>query len=259
MDADENPPMPRRPLAETNLLVHLEEQLGFLRSSTAAFDSGDPREAKRLAVTLRTLLHDTKHSRSLLGQLGRKTDKFWNTAVPDKPGNLLAYGGLVGVQLGPGDMKYAPRFDDFGGSWIDFETWWNAPVLRERGAPALSRRDVVLTAADQDGGAHVDSGLDEGYARFAHDNALGAAGGDAIGPLRPLEGGVPATIRQIAHEVLRTLIPDHRMSRAPGGGAAPAVVIDQPRVTIGAKPRKVGRNDPCSCGSGKKFKKCCGK
>jgi uncharacterized protein YecA (UPF0149 family) len=22
---------------------------------------------------------------------------------------------------------------------------------------------------------------------------------------------------------------------------------------------KVGRNDPCSCGSGKKFKKCCGK
>jgi uncharacterized protein YecA (UPF0149 family) len=21
---------------------------------------------------------------------------------------------------------------------------------------------------------------------------------------------------------------------------------------------KIGRNDPCSCGSGKKFKKCCG-
>lgn len=25
------------------------------------------------------------------------------------------------------------------------------------------------------------------------------------------------------------------------------------------KPRKIGRNDPCSCGSGKKFKKCCGR
>ncbi|WP_246628562.1 SEC-C metal-binding domain-containing protein [Methylomagnum ishizawai] len=23
--------------------------------------------------------------------------------------------------------------------------------------------------------------------------------------------------------------------------------------------KKVGRNDPCPCGSGKKFKKCCGK
>jgi uncharacterized protein YecA (UPF0149 family) len=22
--------------------------------------------------------------------------------------------------------------------------------------------------------------------------------------------------------------------------------------------RKIGRNDPCSCGSGKKYKKCCG-
>ncbi len=26
-----------------------------------------------------------------------------------------------------------------------------------------------------------------------------------------------------------------------------------------AKPKKVGRNDPCPCGSGKKFKKCCGR
>ncbi len=24
-------------------------------------------------------------------------------------------------------------------------------------------------------------------------------------------------------------------------------------------PRTVGRNDPCPCGSGKKYKKCCGK
>ncbi|HAV61403.1 MAG TPA: hypothetical protein DCY13_03455, partial [Verrucomicrobiales bacterium] len=24
-------------------------------------------------------------------------------------------------------------------------------------------------------------------------------------------------------------------------------------------PPKVGRNDPCPCGSGRKFKKCCGK
>jgi uncharacterized protein YecA (UPF0149 family) len=26
-----------------------------------------------------------------------------------------------------------------------------------------------------------------------------------------------------------------------------------------AAAQKVGRNDPCPCGSGKKFKKCCGK
>jgi len=31
-----------------------------------------------------------------------------------------------------------------------------------------------------------------------------------------------------------------------------------PKQVVNAAP-KVGRNDPCSCGSGKKFKKCCGK
>ena len=29
--------------------------------------------------------------------------------------------------------------------------------------------------------------------------------------------------------------------------------------TVVRETAKVGRNDPCSCGSGKKFKKCCGK
>jgi uncharacterized protein YecA (UPF0149 family) len=29
-------------------------------------------------------------------------------------------------------------------------------------------------------------------------------------------------------------------------------------VVMGSK-EKIGRNDPCPCGSGKKYKKCCGK
>ena len=29
-------------------------------------------------------------------------------------------------------------------------------------------------------------------------------------------------------------------------------------VTVRRKEKKVGRNDPCPCGSGKKYKKCCG-
>jgi uncharacterized protein len=31
-----------------------------------------------------------------------------------------------------------------------------------------------------------------------------------------------------------------------------------PAAPAGAKPVKVGRNDPCACGSGKKYKRCCG-
>ena len=45
-----------------------------------------------------------------------------------------------------------------------------------------------------------------------------------------------------------------------GGGAtsAPAPEIQLPRVTIRRDTPKVGRNDPCPCGSGKKFKQCHG-
>jgi SEC-C motif-containing protein len=32
----------------------------------------------------------------------------------------------------------------------------------------------------------------------------------------------------------------------------------QPGTTVRREAPKVGRNDPCPCGSGKKFKKCCG-
>lgn len=34
---------------------------------------------------------------------------------------------------------------------------------------------------------------------------------------------------------------------------------DEASQTTPSKPAKVGRNDPCPCGSGKKYKKCCGK
>jgi len=34
---------------------------------------------------------------------------------------------------------------------------------------------------------------------------------------------------------------------------------ETPRPIVRADHEKVGRNDPCPCGSGKKYKKCCGK
>ncbi len=44
---------------------------------------------------------------------------------------------------------------------------------------------------------------------------------------------------------------------APGAGPGFKIGSGGP-VTVEA-PRKIGRNDPCICGSGKKYKKCCGK
>ena len=34
---------------------------------------------------------------------------------------------------------------------------------------------------------------------------------------------------------------------------------EQKESTTIRKEKKIGRNDPCPCGSGKKYKKCCGK
>jgi peptide deformylase len=36
-------------------------------------------------------------------------------------------------------------------------------------------------------------------------------------------------------------------------------VVDRDYRTVRNEPGRVGRNDPCTCGSGKKYKKCCGK
>ena len=48
--------------------------------------------------------------------------------------------------------------------------------------------------------------------------------------------------------------------RLPGAPAAPARVggDDAPVQTVRRDEPKVGRNDPCPCGSGKKYKKCHG-
>jgi preprotein translocase subunit SecA len=41
--------------------------------------------------------------------------------------------------------------------------------------------------------------------------------------------------------------------------SGPSAPEEKKRQPVRAKSDKVGRNDPCPCGSGKKYKKCCGK
>ena len=49
----------------------------------------------------------------------------------------------------------------------------------------------------------------------------------------------------------------HESSSAPIRKPAAASVLQAPR-SVSSPPRKVGRNAPCPCGSGKKYKHCCG-
>jgi hypothetical protein len=62
----------KRDQTREDLVAHLREQYGFLAVSCELFDQGNEAEAKRIAVAIRTLVHDTPASHSLLEQLGYK-------------------------------------------------------------------------------------------------------------------------------------------------------------------------------------------
>jgi SEC-C motif len=260
--------MVKRPITLSELQAHLEQQLGFLERSAASFDEGYESEAKRLAVTLRVLLHDTPKSHSLLGQLGKADQAFADTALDFDPTNPVPHGGLVFEALGPPKTRHVALLDDAPvcGS-TPFHAWWTAPLFVDNERKILTRRDLILVAANQDGGAHVDPALDETYDKLSRLNSMGLFAVEN-GEARPMDGPERAAIRQITHEVLKTLKPGYekRPSHQAGviiGGIS--VVIEktaagQPRPAAAkAATRKIGRNERCPCGSGKKYKHCCGR
>jgi hypothetical protein len=149
--------MAKRPITRSELRAHLEQQLGFLELSAASFDEGYESEAKRLAVTLRVLLHDTPKSHSLLGQLGKADQAFADTALDFDPTNPVPYSGLVFEALGPPKTRHVALLDDAPvcGS-TPFHAWWTAPLFVDNERKILTRKDLILFAVNQDGGAHVD-------------------------------------------------------------------------------------------------------
>lgn len=199
--------------SRADLVRHLDEQMEFLGNSSELFDQGKRLEAKRLATTLRILLHDTKQSKSLLGQLGAiPGSQFLNTAKSISKGNLVGDFGLTNMRLGNPVEHIAPLSSHGGeGDWLPFHTWWSEQAVfraaaEEKNQPeedrlTFSRRDLVLNVADKDGGAHVDAELTPEYAALSRFNALGfvvSYGGSAA---VPIEDPVPPALRQIAYEV----------------------------------------------------------
>lgn len=245
---------------ESELERHLADHIGFLRSSADAYDNGQDGEAKRLAVSLRVLCHDSKASHSLLGQLDRLSASFLSTALPHEQGNLSTHGGLVMVAADGAQSRYVAMLDDVPYKrWLRFEDWWNEVVFVDDRRESLSRKQLVLAVANQDGGAHVDPALDDTYARLARHNSLGWVVSTGTGT-QPIPKAERAAIRQIAHEALKTLVPSYRKKPVEKaqmffGGA---MIHDGPTVPPLPPIATVGRNDPCPCGSGRKFKKCHG-
>ena len=77
--------------------------------------------------------------------------------------------------------------------------------------------------------------------------------------LRPLRGGDAGGL--IPKRAARRS-PSGRQSAMPASGGTSSAPAEQeiqlPKVTVRRDTPKVGRNDPCPCGSGKKYKNCHG-
>ena len=189
---------------EPELRQHLDDQLGFLEQSSASFDKGYEGEAKRLAVSIRVLLHDKGQSKSLLGQLDLKDTYYWDTSTGFEKGTDSFDITIVVKHFDGVNAKYCPVFDKTPIPMVqtDFEKWWNSPVIRDAKNQTFTRKDLVLYVAEQDGGAHVDTGLDEKYAALSRRNSLGWSYYEE-GTKKPLSMPERASIRQIAHELLK--------------------------------------------------------
>lgn len=199
--------MARVQVTRDELLLHLKEQLEFLKASAASFDAGFTGEAKRMAATTRVLLHQTANSHSLLAQLGMRQREFLNTALPYNPRNLLSTHGLVGLEFGPAEVSYYAHLDrnPQGTRLTNFKDWWEEIVIADREKRSFTRRSLVLTLSNKDGGAHIDPELDEAYSDLRKRNSIGWLATHSGGMDLPVLGVELYSMRQIAHEVIRTL------------------------------------------------------
>jgi hypothetical protein len=263
---------PREP---ASLQEQLARQIGYLQRSAALFDDGFEDEAQRMAVTIRTLLHDTRQSTSLLAQLSLKQTPFVDTGTYRErldaklnewvalhhPGNIVAAitageAGLVVMGLNRteqpawiaplGFPRLPPLHPAFtSGVTLPFEDWWTMPLIETGELRYFSRRQLVLIMANQDGGAHVDPSLDRDYHALTLDN-LGreAEIGDNLpdktmgGEVPSVQGNVAAqSVRQIAFEVLATLLPDQDHSHPVTILRIPVPIIMSTKADANGKPR----------------------
>jgi len=203
--------MKRREVSSVELKAQFKDQLGALQRLVQDFDNGYYTEARRLAVILRVLFHSRKDP-SLLKRLGLEATSIVDTSPALDPENLLSFHGLVSLKFENGEWSYAPKLDtDSPPTRTPVDQWWNGVVFSDSKNRRLTRADVVLTAANQDGGAHVDGRVREDYAELHFENSLGWLNDQG----KPPSGDVRyVAIRQMAHEVLKTFIPGYSKTLA---------------------------------------------
>jgi hypothetical protein len=201
--------MTKIPLSQDDLNEHLAEQLGFLEASARSFDGGFIGEAKRIATTIRVLMHETPQSHSVLGQLGLLQKDFVDTSPDYDPKSLAAFHGLVFVRATVSPTSSSGTFKAFlsdtlpfvQGQTLPFTRWWDKIVVVDQKKESFSRKGLILLASNKDGGAHVDPNLDAGYAQLKKSVGWALVTPTSSDDIPDVQAH---SVRQIAHEVLKT-------------------------------------------------------
>ncbi|HEY9168264.1 MAG TPA: SEC-C domain-containing protein [Lutibacter sp.] len=254
--------MTKIPLNHSDYEKHYNEQIEFLKNSCNSFDNGFDGESKRIALTLRVLLHDTKQSHSLLGLMNKKVIDFISTNAKFEPSSSFSFNGLAMMASTANGYKYTAMLDNAEFNYfISFENWWNEIIFIDNENKTITRKELVLTAANQDGGAHIDSSLERTYARISKENSLGVST-EYENKSIPLQNAERASLRQIGHEVLKTLEPNYKKTPKDDGVdyyIGNFATVSNSSMSSVRSNKKIGRNEKCHCGSGIKYKKCHGK
>ena len=159
--------------------------LGFIQRSCEDFDGGQRDEAVRIALQIRILIHDTPRSTSLLTHLDMKRQVMVLTTCVDIHAQMRAMGvadlviasfqGMAMTRVGPEGAELRPGLGCGGrGDFVNVEEWWKQVVWAFSPQRLLTRRAIVLGAANTDGGAHVDEQLSPDYAALADEGAAGS-------------------------------------------------------------------------------------
>lgn len=187
----------------SELVEYLRRELNFLWYACRIFDEGYEEIAVKMAVSIRVLAHDTKHSTSLLTQLGRPIQLL--STVPTSPPINRAW-VFFGTLSSVGGAKQRPILDGNPNQhhFLPWQAWWVEPVYALRELGHFSRRDIVLPAANKDGGAHVDfRDVPEAY-KVLRDGVVRRPGTETNEAAPELTNNQFPDLRQIAHELLRS-------------------------------------------------------
>jgi hypothetical protein len=227
-------------LTRDDLRQHLKEHMDWLDESMRSFDAGKEHSSKRLAHTIRSLVHDTAKSHSLLGQLGVKQSLQLWSVLPnfgtEPTTEFMGVSMAMSVVNGEFSSRYAPNLGA-PEQRLPFDQWWDGEQIIVHGGEVVTRRRAVLALANKDGGSHVDAAITDlehkllrtdvmgwktltitgGQEYVVREERLPVLGSEAVFQVTRIEGSeateevsdlsspIRAAVRQISHELSGTV------------------------------------------------------